>query len=101
MSRMARGFGSVTALQQNYPNPFNPTTGIAFSLAERGHARIAIYDVSGRLVKVLVDEDVDAGPSFVTWSGKDDGGRDVASGTYFARMSAGGIFTERKMVLMR
>ncbi len=75
--------------------------GIAFSLAGRGHARIAIYDVSGRLVKVLVDEDVDAGPSFVTWSGKDDGGRDVASGTYFARMSAGGIFTERKMVLMR
>ncbi len=94
-------FGSVTALHQNYPNPFNPMTGIAFSLAERGHARIAIYDVSGRLVRVLIDEDVDAGPGFVAWNGRDDGGRDVASGTYFARMSGGGIFTERKMVLMR
>jgi hypothetical protein len=94
-------FGKVASLMQNYPNPFNPSTSIAFSLAERGNVAVAVYDVAGRLVTVLVDDEIDAGPHSVEWDGRDAGGNDVASGTYFARMSTENKHFETKMILMR
>jgi len=90
-----------TELQQNYPNPFNPRTRIAFSLGTSQRARIEVYDVAGRLVSVLVDEELEAGEHNVEWNGTDSRGSDVASGTYFVRMLTGGSVAERKMVLMR
>ncbi len=94
-------FGRVTTLLQNYPNPFNPSTSIAFALAERSNVSVCVYDVSGRLVVTLVDDEVDAGQHAVEWDGRDGRGNDVASGTYFARMSAGPSHFEAKMILMR
>ncbi|MFH1502281.1 MAG: C25 family cysteine peptidase [Candidatus Eisenbacteria bacterium] len=91
----------VTTLMQNYPNPFNPSTSIAFSLARSTNVSVSVYDVSGRLVTVLVDEEVDAGPHAVEWDGRDARGNDVASGTYFARMNAAGKHFETKMIVMR
>jgi len=90
-----------TELQQNYPNPFNPRTRIAFSLGTSERARVEVYDVAGRLVSVLVDEELEAGEHSVEWNGTDSSGNDVSSGTYFVRMLTGGSVAERKMVLMR
>lgn len=88
-------------LHQNHPNPFNPSTTISFSLCERKRASLAVYDVAGRLVRVLIDDVVDAGPRDVTWNGKDNAGRGVASGVYFYRLEAGEFIETKKMVLLR
>jgi len=92
---------TVVALHQNYPNPFNPATRLSFSLTSREHVSIEIYDVSGRRVATLIDQEVEAGTSSARWAGRDDAGNDVASGTYFARMVAGTELFERKMTLLR
>ena len=89
------------SLEQNFPNPFNPTTTLRFSLKEKGHASFKVYDVAGRLVAILVDEVMDAGPHEVQWNGKNHLGLSVASGIYFVRMEAGGFKDVRKLVLLR
>ena len=91
----------VTVLHQNYPNPFNPATSVAFSLSSREHVTLAVYDVSGRRVTVLMDSEVEPGVSSVRWDGRDSSGMDVSSGTYFARMVVGSELFERKMTLLR
>jgi len=91
----------ATALEQNWPNPFNPTTEIAYSLSERGHVTLAVYDVLGRRVRTLVDRREDAGVHKARWNGLDDDGRSVPSGVYFYRMRAGSFVCTRKMVLIR
>jgi hypothetical protein len=91
----------ATALQQNYPNPFNPATSVAFRLSSREHVTLAVYDVSGRRVAMLVDSEVEPGVSSVQWDGRDSEGLDVSSGIYFARMTVGSELFERKMTLLR
>jgi hypothetical protein len=61
-------------LEQNYPNPFNPETQISYSLPEPVHARLVVYDVLGREVKVLVDEVQPVGYHTAVWDGKDQSG---------------------------
>jgi hypothetical protein len=94
---------AVNVLRQNYPNPFNPRTSIHYSIEEPSHVVLKIYDVTGRLVRTLVDEfqGPTAGGRVVTWDGVDDGGRPVASGTYICRIVAGSFTEGRKMVLLR
>ena len=73
------------------PNPANPISKFLFVIpkgAGTTSARLNIYDVNGRLVRTLVDRAVEAGPHTAIWDGKDQAGRGVASGTYFARMEA-------------
>jgi M6 family metalloprotease-like protein len=84
-----------------YPNPFNPATTIKFSLAEARGVKVAIYNVDGALVRVLVDQSMGAGEHTVGWNGTDSQGRSVASGVYFARMVSGDFAMTRKMVLMK
>lgn len=91
----------ATALRQNFPNPFNPTTRIAYTLARSSRVALRIYDVSGRLVKTLVDGSMPAGNYEEIWNGTDNGGGRVASGVYFYRLSAPGFVSTRKMVLLR
>lgn len=69
------------------PNPFNPTTSISFMNPDEGRIRLAIYDVSGRLVRILADGELPAGRAHVSWDGRDDEGRSLASGVYFARLT--------------
>ena len=93
---------SADALAQNFPNPFNPATTIAFDLAEPATVTIAIYDVSGRLVKTLVDGSMKAGRHEVGWNGTSNAGTGVPSGLYFYRMTTSTGFTAtRKMILLR
>ena len=90
------------ALEQNYPNPFNPQTSIAFSLKKRGHVRIDVYDVTGALVRTLVDETRAEGSySDVRWDGHDRNGGRVASGVYFYKLVTDGFQQTRKMVLLK
>ncbi len=89
------------ALHQNVPNPFNPSTVIRFDLPRAAHVGLHIYDVSGRLVRTLVDTEMDAGCKEIHWDGRDGGGRRVASGIYFYRLVAGNFVQTKKMVLLR
>jgi hypothetical protein len=89
------------ALHQNHPNPFNPTTTISFTLPERVHAKLSIYDVKGRLVAILVDEVMSEGFKEVIWDGTDSRGNSVSSGVYFYRLKAGKKVLTRKMVLSK
>jgi hypothetical protein len=90
------------ALGQNFPNPFNPATTVAFDLARPAVVRIGIYDVSGRLVRTLVDGSVPAGRHEIAWNGVNNAGIGVPSGLYFYRMTTSEGFTAtRKMILLR
>lgn len=84
------------------PNPFNPQTVIPFGLAARGAARLVVYDVRGRVVRVVLDEpDLAPGARRATWDGRDAQGRDAASGVYLAQLQAGGQVLKATMVLVR
>ena len=88
-------------LMQNRPNPFNPLTSIEFSLDERARVTLRVYDISGKVVKTLVQETVPAGRHAVKWNGEDEAGRTVASGVYVCRLDTPGKTDMRKMVLLR
>jgi hypothetical protein len=95
------GVPARTDLLAAVPNPFNPSTRLRFALAVAGHARLTIYDLAGRRVAVLVDGHRHAGRHHVTWEGRDQAGRHVASGVYFYRLEAGSYRETRRMVLVR
>lgn len=92
---------SKFALAQNAPNPFRPTTAIAFNLPETAHVSLEIYNVAGRKIATLVDDDMPAGHHTVRWDGKTDAGSRVASGVYFYRLESGERSASKKMVLMK
>ncbi|MBU8920247.1 MAG: T9SS type A sorting domain-containing protein [Bacteroidales bacterium] len=88
-------------LSQNYPNPFNPSTAIQFGLSHSSRVSLKIYNVSGKLVRVVVEESRPAGHYNENWDGKDESGRAVASGVYFYRLSTTAFTENRKMILLR
>ena len=88
-------------LHQNSPNPFNPQTSIRFELPEAMRVRLSIFDVHGKLVRLLLDERRDAGVSNVEWNGTDDRGATVATGVYFYALDAGGKRYQHKMVMLK
>jgi len=88
-------------LKQNYPNPFNPVTRIEYDIANSSVVQIIVFDVLGRIVKVLVDEQLAAGHHAVTWDGRDLSGLPVTSGLYLYRMQAGSSVMTNKMVFIK
>jgi hypothetical protein len=88
-------------LEPNVPNPFNPSTTIRYELAAAGRATLRVYDISGRLVKTLVDRQMPAGTFEARWDGRDARGVAVASGVYFYRLEAGAFTQTRRMVLLK
>jgi hypothetical protein len=91
----------IYALAQNYPNPFNPSTSVSYSLAGREHVVIAVFDVSGARVRMLLDKVQGPNRYAVTWDGKSDTGKALASGVYFIRYQAGAHSFTKKAVLLR
>jgi hypothetical protein len=91
----------VTTIAAIYPNPFNPRTMINFELAEAGPVELAIYDVRGRLVRVMDSSSRSVGRYQATWDGLDDSGRAVPTGTYFCRLSTTQGSQTKKMMLAR
>jgi len=94
--------GGRAYASHNYPNPFNPVTAISYTVPGAGaQVRLAIYDLTGRKVRTLVDEGKAGGDHVVTWRGEDEAGRAVGSGVYFYRLEIGDYRVERKMVMLK
>jgi hypothetical protein len=94
------------SLSQNYPNPFNPVTTIEFGLPNPGKVEITIFDVRGRLVRLLISEHRRAGYHWIKWDSRDDYGIKVSSGIYFYHITTnnpakGGTgFSQTKKMMM-
>lgn len=84
------------ALLQNYPNPFNPATTINYTLAEKSQVRLIVYDMVGREVAVLVNEEQTAGSHAVTFNAAQ-----LASGVYFYKLQTAQFTATKKLVLMK
>jgi hypothetical protein len=80
----------------NYPNPFNPSTTITYDLAERSFVRLRVFDMLGRQVAILVDEEKSAGTHTVTFDASK-----LPSGVYFYRIDAGSFGKTKKIVLTK
>jgi hypothetical protein len=90
-----------TALLQNAPNPFRAETSIRYEMSKREHALLEVFDVSGRRVRVLVDEPRPAGVQTVSWDGKNQNGVAVASGIYFYRLKTPSALIVRKAIILK
>jgi hypothetical protein len=88
-------------LRQNYPNPFNPSTRIRFTVPQDSPVRLVVYDLAGRRVRTLVDEDLIANHYEIDWDGRDSRERQVANGVYLYRLVAGDHQATRKMMLLK
>jgi hypothetical protein len=92
----------AVALGPNIPNPFNPVTTIHYNVPSPGQkVTLRIFDVSGRVVSTLIDDETILGHNSVVWRGRDDQGREVSSGVYFCRIEAGGQSATQKLLLVR
>jgi len=93
---------SRLALRQNVPNPFNPTTSITFELPGQMAVSLRVYDISGRLVRNLIDDKIfGQGNGAVTWNACDSHGNLMPSGTYFYRLEVGDYVETKKMTLLK
>ena len=88
-------------LEPCYPNPFNQSTVIRFALKEAGKVSVVIYDLNGRMVRRLIDEDKSSGYFSVKWDGVADNGFSVSSGTYLCVMRVNGFEQVRKLTLLK
>ncbi len=91
-------------LLQNYPNPFNPSTVIVYTIPRDlaySNVRLTVYDIQGRIVKTLLDKELPAGKYMTKWDGKDNFGRQAASGVYLYSLSVGEKQFIGKMNLIR
>jgi hypothetical protein len=84
------------SLEQNYPNPFNPETNIKFGLPKSGNVKLAVYDISGKEVAVLLNEFKQAGSYTFNFNGSK-----LASGVYFYRIISENFVETRRMILVK
>ena len=89
------------ALNANYPNPFNPSTVISYQLPKTSHVELSIYNRLGTKVSTIVQQSQPAGAHKIEWNGRDSNGRQLVSGVYFYRLTAGTFTQVRKMLLMK
>lgn len=83
-------------LYQNYPNPFNPVTTIGFEISKTSFVSLKVYDISGRLIRTLINNKLDAGThNVIFYAG------DISSGIYFYTLSAGEFTKTKKLVLLK
>jgi len=87
-------------LGQNYPNPFNMSTNISFNLPVSGHVTLDIYNLLGQKVVTLANSDYPAGTVTLNWDGRDKTGNELASGTYFYRITFNGRETLSKKLMI-
>ncbi len=102
-SDLISGIGSSTTtvpqefvLHQNYPNPFNPSTVISYQLPVTSHVDVRVYDVLGREIAVLVNQEMPAGTHSATWNAAN-----LPSGLYVCRLTTGSFMQARKMLLTK
>lgn len=83
-------------LNENYPNPFNPATKISFEIPEAGHVKLSVFDITGRLIKTIVNEFRNAGTYESTFDGSN-----LSSGFYFYKLESGNSVETRRMILLK
>ena len=88
-------------LQQNFPNPFNPFTTLQYNLPENSMVNVTIYDMLGRQVKTLVNQDQVAGYKSVVWDATNDYGKPVSAGIYLYQIHVDNYIQTKKMVLLK
>jgi len=88
-------------VSQNYPNPFNPITSIEFELPEADHVTLTIYNNLGKVVKLIVDEEMSSGYHRIDWDGKDASGNSVSTGVYYYRIKTNSVEIAKKMTLLK
>lgn len=89
-------------LNQNFPNPFNPSTTVSFTLPLTKKVTVKVYDMLGKEVRTLLsNEELAKGSHSVVWNGRDNRGRQVASGSYIFRMNAGNVEKSIKMMMVK
>jgi hypothetical protein len=88
-------------LFQNSPNPFNATTTIGFTLPQESNVEISIYNISGNLVKTLVNSDFSAGDHSIVWNCSDNMGNTFSAGLYFYKITAGDFIETKKMLIIK
>lgn len=91
---------SVFALLAPVPNPFSHSSTVAFELPRSGAVRVAVFDLGGRQVKLLVDRALAPGRHRVEWMGEGDDGTRQAGGVYFVRMESGDFHQSSRIVLL-
>jgi hypothetical protein len=87
-------------LSQNYPNPFNPSTTIRYSIPIAGNVTLKVFDILGKEIATLVNEEKPAGEYEVEFSAT-GGGRNLPSGIYFYQLQSGSYVETKKMILLR
>jgi len=91
----------VVRLAPAFPNPFNPSTTIRFEVEIDQHVRVAIYDVTGAIIRTLYDRTATRGETRLIWDGRADTKEEVGSGVYFVRVSGELKSATQKVVLLR
>jgi len=89
------------ALHNNYPNPFNPETSISFNIPATSFVSLKIYNITGKLVKTLVNENLLSGSYQIKWDGTNIKGQKVGSGVYIYKIKAGNFTDAKKMLLIK
>ncbi|MBD3339024.1 MAG: T9SS type A sorting domain-containing protein [Candidatus Lokiarchaeota archaeon] len=88
-------------LLQNYPNPFNPDTHIPYQISRTARVILTIYDLNGRQIRTLINEEQSPGHYTVTWNGTDTSGEKVSSGIYLYRLQVENNVFSHKMILLK
>lgn len=89
------------SISQNYPNPFNPSTKIRYSIPVRSKVTIDVFDITGRKIKNLVNNEKGAGTHIVSWNGRNEAGLGVSTGIYFLKINAGFYTNTIKMMMLK
>lgn len=89
------------SLSQNYPNPFNPSTNIEFGLKESRFTKLVIFDILGREVKTLVNENLPAAFYKAVWNGRNSSGNLVSSGVYFYKIETEDFSEVKKLMFLK
>jgi hypothetical protein len=91
----------VSSLAQAYPNPTNPIATISYTVGALGKVTLRVFDVTGRVIRTLVDATKATGAYSVIWDGTNDRGEKVASGVFFYQLEAPGFKSAKKLVILQ
>ena len=88
-------------IHQNYPNPFNPVTTLRYELPEQTHVNITVYDMLGRKVRTILNQQQDTGYKSIIWDATNDYGKPVSAGRCLYQIQDGEYISTKKMVLLK
>jgi len=100
-AKLAGNVPQKFSVSENYPNPFNPETQFSINLTAETHVNFVIYNVTGQVVRTLVDAPLPVGSHTITWNGTNDNGETLSSGIYFYRVIAGDEVVTNRMTLLK